>query len=502
MVEPTPITIQGNPIKLSNHTRFLGIHLDEKLNFNEHIDKITKRATISLLQCRRAVGPNWSLTPKTCSWIYERAIRPILTYASTIWINATTKQRNQKLLSKVERIALKMTTGCMPSTPTIALNQITNIATIIQFIEGEAAKGHLRLQATKQLTSERRTKTKGTIISHTYQNYNYINTLKLPQGENDMMRKRLNLNLKFKTIISNRDQIAEYLKSMKDEDITCYTDGSKIGTQTGYGYRISKNNNTITINEESGRMSSHCTVYQAELRVVTEAAKHLKDVNIINKNIHFLTDSISAIQAINIHIINSKTVDSTINSFNELAMNYNEIYISWVARHSGYDGNERADELAKIGTELTYIQKGYIPQSYCKSIVSKSVLNKSETKCWQQTSQHLRRTIKNNMNHIITTKHLKNNRKELRIATQLITGHIGLNYHLHKISRYETAMCESCKLEEETVEHFIGRCPAYHMTRQKYLYTFSDTLEDIFANNSLYKILQYALHTGRLTVHT
>ena len=199
-------------------------------------------------------------------------------------MHAIKKQRNQKLLTKVERIALKMITGCMPSTPTIVLNQITNIPTIIVFTEGEAAKGHLRLQATNQLTTEKRVKTKGTITSHTYHNNDYINTLKLPQSENDMMKKRLNLNLRFKTNIRNRDQIAEYLKSIKDEDITCYTDGSKIGTQTGYRYRISKKNNTITINEESGRMPSHCTVYQAELR----ATKHLKALNIINKHIFFV----------------------------------------------------------------------------------------------------------------------------------------------------------------------------------------------------------------------
>ena len=129
-------------------------------------------------------------------------------------------------------------------------------------------------------------------------------------------------------------------------------------------------------------------------------------------------------------------------------------------------------------------------------------MKNSEAKCWQQTSQHVRCTIKNNMNHIVTIKYLKNNRKELRIATQLITGNIGLNYHLHKINRSETSLCETCELEEETVEHFIGRCPAYHMMRQKYLDTFSDTMENIFANNSLYKILQYTLHTGRLTIHT
>ena len=90
----------------------------------------------------------------------------------------------------------------------------------------------------------------------------YVNTLKLPQSESDIMKKHLNLNLQFKTVIKNRDQIAEYLESIKDDDITCYTDGSKIGTQSGYEYWISKNKNIITIYEESGKMPSHCTVYQ------------------------------------------------------------------------------------------------------------------------------------------------------------------------------------------------------------------------------------------------
>ena len=310
------------------------------------------------------------------------------------------------------------------------------------------------------------------------------------------------MNLQFKTVIKNRDQIAEYLESIKDDDITCYTDRSKIGTQSGYGYRISKNKNIISIYEDSGKMPSHCTVYYAELTAITEAAKHIKSLNIVSTNIHFLTDSISAIQAINSHVVNSKTVNSSINSLNDIANNNNKVHISWVAGHGGYDGNERADLLAKRGTELAYTHKGYIPQSYYKSIINKSVLKNSEAKCWQQTSQHVRCAIKNNMNHIVTTKYPKNNRKELRIATQLITGHIGLNYHLHKINRSETSLCETCELEEETVEHFIGRCPTYHMMRQKYLDTFSDTMENIFANNSLYKILQYTQHTGRLTIHT
>ena len=70
-------------------------------------------------------------------------------------------------------------------------------------------------------------------------------------------------------------------------------------------------------------MPSHCTVYQAELTAITEAAKHIKSLNIVNTNIHFLTDSISAIQAINSHVVNSKTVNITINSLNDIANNNN-----------------------------------------------------------------------------------------------------------------------------------------------------------------------------------
>ena len=54
-----------------------------------------------LMQCRRAVGPRWGLTPKSRKWIYENDIRPILSYGSLVWIN--TKKHNQNALAKVER---------------------------------------------------------------------------------------------------------------------------------------------------------------------------------------------------------------------------------------------------------------------------------------------------------------------------------------------------------------------------------------------------------------
>ena len=55
---------------------------------------------MSLMQCKRAVGPTWGLTPRSCKWIYEKAIRPILSYGSLVWINAIQKKTQSKCTCK------------------------------------------------------------------------------------------------------------------------------------------------------------------------------------------------------------------------------------------------------------------------------------------------------------------------------------------------------------------------------------------------------------------
>ena len=73
-----PISVGGNTITLSKTVKLLGVTLDNKLNYNTHIDNVTQKATAALMQCKRAVGPMWGLSPKTCKWIYTTVVRPIL----------------------------------------------------------------------------------------------------------------------------------------------------------------------------------------------------------------------------------------------------------------------------------------------------------------------------------------------------------------------------------------------------------------------------------------
>ena len=124
------ISVGGNTITLFKTVKFLGVTLDNKLNYNTHIDNVTQKATADLMQCKRAVGPMWGLSPKTCKWIYKTVIRPILPYSATVWVRALDNKNNLKKLERVQALALRNMTGDFPSTPFNSLNHLTKPQTL------------------------------------------------------------------------------------------------------------------------------------------------------------------------------------------------------------------------------------------------------------------------------------------------------------------------------------------------------------------------------------
>jgi hypothetical protein len=78
--------VGNTTIELAKSAKFLGVILDGKLNFNEHIKIITRKAIASLMQCRRAVGLTWSLNPKTCNWMYSTVISPLDLFLLTVLV--------------------------------------------------------------------------------------------------------------------------------------------------------------------------------------------------------------------------------------------------------------------------------------------------------------------------------------------------------------------------------------------------------------------------------
>lgn len=95
-IPSTVLRFQNNIIRAETAVKYLGVTLDKKLNFDLHIENTRNKATKAMRALYPMLAKSSKLNVKNKNVIYKTMIRPIITYASPIWCNAT-KTRLKKL---------------------------------------------------------------------------------------------------------------------------------------------------------------------------------------------------------------------------------------------------------------------------------------------------------------------------------------------------------------------------------------------------------------------
>ena len=75
----------GKNLHRSMLVKYLGVILDSRLTWKEHVDVKVKKAQNSMWACRRACGVTWGLKRRVVHWLYIAVIRPSVTFASLVW---------------------------------------------------------------------------------------------------------------------------------------------------------------------------------------------------------------------------------------------------------------------------------------------------------------------------------------------------------------------------------------------------------------------------------
>ena len=143
---PTSITVDGNEFKLSKSVKYLGVIIDDKLNWNEHINEIIQKCKKTFFAVKKAIGKKWGLTPKQIMWIYKTIIIPKITYCSVVWAINMNKYQSSKIAT-IQTLAQHMITRCKTSTPKVLLDLLLNIEDLSLKIESTALKRALALKA-------------------------------------------------------------------------------------------------------------------------------------------------------------------------------------------------------------------------------------------------------------------------------------------------------------------------------------------------------------------
>ena len=97
--EKKGLVLNGVAIRPSPRLKLLGVVLDQRLQYQEHISKAAKKghlATLTLQQLK-------NLRPETVKRLYNRTVIPITDYVSVIWAPNASKLA-LSLLSQVQSL--------------------------------------------------------------------------------------------------------------------------------------------------------------------------------------------------------------------------------------------------------------------------------------------------------------------------------------------------------------------------------------------------------------
>ena len=97
------IHIGGTPLNKVTSTKSLGVTIDQRLVWEEHVDKLSKRVSSALSALRQICR---YVPQETLITIYNALIKPLFDYCDAVWgnLNCTLKARLQKLQNRAGRI--------------------------------------------------------------------------------------------------------------------------------------------------------------------------------------------------------------------------------------------------------------------------------------------------------------------------------------------------------------------------------------------------------------
>ena len=191
-------------------------------------------------------------------------------------------------------------------------------------------------------------------------------------------------------ITGKKDQISaaqrafalEYLEQEYPTDtwVHVYTDGSAVDATRngGSGVFIQKpDQQTVSI---SLPVESTCTNFRAEVKAITTAANHLTISEEPPLNTVILTDSLSTLLALTANHADA-LVRELQDSLRRLC-HRQRVILQWIPAHCGIPGNEKADGLARAGSNLDQPQ---VDLSYSENEDSteEPVQNLLETQPWE-----------------------------------------------------------------------------------------------------------------------
>ena len=480
-IPPKKLKMGDTLLEYSSTMKYLGCHLDTGLTMQYHLQQKIIKAKRLIMKVRDAIGSIWGPTPKALKWFYNGVVLPSLSYGSVIWARAAQMKATREKLKKLNRLMATTMVPCRRSTPSAGLEVVLGLPPLDLKIEELALKAMLRV------LPHNRTKWDGlgaTSSGHLRWGMDKLKDL----GINNFTFDSTNVLNIHKNYTIDTESFSSGLPKTESE-VVCYTDGSKMSSNAGYGFGITKDD--ILLSSENGQLGINNSVYQAEITAISQACKSLCEI--VTPRVTIFSDSQAAISSLNSLKVKSKTVLNCIRQLNLLGNNC-QVDIKWVKAHADHPGNEFADKEAKLGTTNVSNRVNVLPPDcWAKNLICTSIMKAWKLRWFLDKECRQTKIWFPRPNMTKSNFSFNQSRTKLGLLVEMITGHNRLNRHESLVTKGEVdPLCRFCLEDDETFWHVIGECPALWLKRR-------DSFNSFFLENppewnffSLLKFLRLA----------
>ena len=119
-----PFTIKGQAVRPKDHVKILGVVMDAKLKYKEHMARAASKGLKAVMELKRLRG----LSPATARQLFAATVAPVVDYASNVWMHEF-KYRAASPINRVQRIGAQAIIGTFLTVATSVAEAEAHIAT-------------------------------------------------------------------------------------------------------------------------------------------------------------------------------------------------------------------------------------------------------------------------------------------------------------------------------------------------------------------------------------
>jgi ribonuclease HI len=464
------VVINNQPIQYTDSTTYLGVLINRKLDWTQHILAKCSEVKSRLLQLRNRLGKLWGPKPYITKWIWSGILQPKLSYACHIWLGATSLKKVTSHFDRLHSLAMRLMGNFRTGTPTAGLQIALGFPPLDLVFQDIALNTLRRLNLNDLAPHSWDGLGNGSRKGHIKFLTNLHSSLNLPPIESEDSCQNTFINCK---ATLEEDSFKEGNDCGYDS-LRIYTDDSKIGEETGCGYSMHRKRSEPEIQNASLYLGTKASVFQAEIEAISQAAQDAPNVTKQGEEISLFSDSRSAILALFKPYTNSKTVYKCVQALNNLNIR-NPVTILWIKAHVGHLGNELADGHAKNGI-LHKEELGLTPipssPAYFRALTQETLKTSWNDRWFQRDDCIHSKNFYPEVDLRKSAKIVKLNREKLSRLIRFTTGHTFLSGHRKTIKPNAdiNTMCRLCELEKETAEHIVADCEVLWKPRSDSFY--------------------------------